>query len=122
MTRDLSSHPSSTAAHGASLCGVANGPFPPALVSDLRTDHAGETGAVMIYRGILAVTRGPALRRFAKDHLAIEANHLAVTEPLLAICSAGRADPCACSAERRGNDATRACHQAQPPAQAQPRL
>ena len=28
---------------------------------DLRSDHAGETGAVMIYNGILAVSRDPAL-------------------------------------------------------------
>ncbi len=26
----------------------------PGLIGDIRSDHAGETGAVMIYRGILA--------------------------------------------------------------------
>ena len=53
-------------------------------MSDLRTDHAGETGAVMIYRGILATTRDAAVRRFAQEHLATEAEHLAAIEPLLA--------------------------------------
>lgn len=41
------------------------GLLPASLVADLRSDHAGETGAVVIYRGILAVTRdaGFAVRR-----------------------------------------------------------
>jgi demethoxyubiquinone hydroxylase (CLK1/Coq7/Cat5 family) len=55
-----------------------------ALVADLRTDHAGESGAVMIYRGILAITRDAGVRRFAQQHLATEARHLAHIEPLLA--------------------------------------
>ena len=58
--------------------------LPAALIADLRTDHAGETGAVMIYRGILATARDPAVRRFALGHLATEAEHLAAIEPLLA--------------------------------------
>ena len=45
-------------------------PLPSRLVADLRTDHAGEAGAVMIYRGILAVTRDAAVRGFAQGHLA----------------------------------------------------
>ena len=45
-------------------------PLPAALLADLRTDHAGESGAVMIYRGILAVTRDAGLRHFAQAHLA----------------------------------------------------
>ena len=59
--------------------------LPAALVADLRTDHAGETGAVMIYRGILAVTRDPDVRHFAQGHLATERGHLAQIEPLLAV-------------------------------------
>lgn len=51
-------------------------PLPPAVVADLRTDQAGEAGAVCIYRGVLAVTRDPALRAFAQRHLATEASHL----------------------------------------------
>jgi 3-demethoxyubiquinol 3-hydroxylase len=62
----------------------ADGQLPAALIADLRTDHAGETGAVMIYRGILAITRDAGVRHFAQGHLATEAGHLAQIEPLLA--------------------------------------
>ena len=62
----------------------AVGALPATLLSDLRTDHAGETGAVMIYRGILATTRDAAVRRFAQMHLATEEGHLGAIEPLLA--------------------------------------
>lgn len=58
--------------------------LPATLIADLRTDHAGETGAVMIYRGILATARDPGVRRFALGHLTTEAEHLAAIEPLLA--------------------------------------
>lgn len=54
--------------------------LPRPLQRELRTDHAGETGAVMIYRGILAVTRDPALRAFASHHLETEQRHLADIE------------------------------------------
>lgn len=57
--------------------------LPAALIADLRTDHAGESGAVMIYRGILAVSRDPGVRHFAQHHLATEARHLAQIEALL---------------------------------------
>jgi demethoxyubiquinone hydroxylase (CLK1/Coq7/Cat5 family) len=50
------------------------------VIADLRTDHAGEVGAVQIYRGILAVARDPALREFAARHLATERTHLAHIE------------------------------------------
>jgi 3-demethoxyubiquinol 3-hydroxylase len=53
-------------------------PWPAATVADLRSDHAGEAGAVQIYRGVLAVTRDAALRRFAEHHLATEQRHLAL--------------------------------------------
>ncbi len=59
-------------------------PWPGRLVADLRTDHAGETGAVMIYRGILTNSRDPILKCFAQGHLATEAAHLAAIERLLA--------------------------------------
>ena len=58
-------------------------PLPAALMADLRTDHAGEVGAVMIYRGVLAATRDEGVRRFANRHLATEEGHLAEIEPLL---------------------------------------
>jgi ubiquinone biosynthesis monooxygenase Coq7 len=50
--------------------------LPAAVVADLRTDQAGEVGAVRIYQGVLAVTRDPALRAFALRHLATERSHL----------------------------------------------
>jgi demethoxyubiquinone hydroxylase (CLK1/Coq7/Cat5 family) len=53
------------------------------LPGDLRSDHAGETGAVQIYRGILAVSRDPAVRAFAEHHLVTEQRHLAVIEALV---------------------------------------
>lgn len=49
---------------------------PADLMAELRTDHAGETGAVWIYRGVLAITRDAALREFAQRHLATEQEHL----------------------------------------------
>ncbi len=53
------------------------------LVAELRSDHAGETGAVFIYRGILAISREPEVRRFADHHLETEAAHLRLMEELL---------------------------------------
>jgi 3-demethoxyubiquinol 3-hydroxylase len=53
-------------------------PWSAEIVADLRSDHAGEAGAVQIYRGILAVTRDADLRSFAQHHLATEAAHLRV--------------------------------------------
>ncbi len=53
------------------------------IEADLRSDHAGETGAVQIYRGVLAVARDPALRAFAERHLAAEQRHLALIEAWL---------------------------------------
>jgi len=57
--------------------------LPPWLVAELRSDHAGETGAVMIYRGILAASRDPALRDFAARHKATEQGHLDLLDELL---------------------------------------
>ena len=53
------------------------------LRKDLRSDHAGETGAVMIYKGILAVSHDPALRSFACTHLKTEQKHLALFDSWL---------------------------------------
>lgn len=59
-------------------------PISNALLAELRSDHAGEYGAVAIYQGILALTRSSELRQFAQHHLQTEANHLAFMENLLA--------------------------------------
>ena len=56
---------------------------PASLVPDLRSDHAGETGAVWIYRGVLAVARDAGVRDFARRHLATEQQHLRLVAALL---------------------------------------
>ena len=66
-------------APGGSPLGVAMArakALPAAVVADLRTDHAGETGAVCIYRGVLRFSRDPELRAFAQRHLTTEQAHL----------------------------------------------
>ena len=57
--------------------------MPSWLVRELRSDHAGETGAVAIYHGILAVSRDPAVVNFAQHHLSTERDHLALMDQLL---------------------------------------
>jgi ubiquinone biosynthesis monooxygenase Coq7 len=63
------------------VAGLAGGV--PGLIADLRSDHAGETGAVAIYLGILAVSRDPQVRHFAREHLMTERAHLAQLGALL---------------------------------------
>lgn len=56
------------------------------LERELRSDHAGETGAVFIYRGIAAVARwrnSAELLGFAERHGATESEHLALVEAWL---------------------------------------
>jgi len=56
------------------------------LVRELRSDHAGETGAVYIYKGIAAVaavSKQVELLHFAHRHGATEAVHLALMESVL---------------------------------------
>lgn len=58
----------------------------PVMVRELRSDHAGETGAVFIYRGVIAVAgrRGDAeLLGFAARHAATEAEHLRLIDAWL---------------------------------------
>lgn len=57
--------------------------YPSWLVAELRSDHAGETGAVRIYDGILAVSRDPTVRDFAQRHRATEQGHLELLEAML---------------------------------------
>jgi len=54
------------------------------LLAELRSDHAGETGAVCIYQGILAVSRDPRVREFASTHLATEQEHLELISAVIA--------------------------------------
>jgi ubiquinone biosynthesis monooxygenase Coq7 len=50
--------------------------LPAEVFADLRTDHAGEVGAVFIYQGVLQFARDPMLRAFAEHHLVTEQKHL----------------------------------------------
>jgi 3-demethoxyubiquinol 3-hydroxylase len=50
--------------------------LPSLVFADLRTDHAGEVGAVCIYEGVLRFAKDPLLRAFAQHHLATEQKHL----------------------------------------------
>ena len=52
------------------------GTYPARIEAELRSDHAGETSAVWVYRGILAFCRAPEIRE-------TERRHLALTEMLL---------------------------------------
>jgi len=63
------------------------------LTAELRSDHAGETGAVAIYHGILRVTRDPGLRQFAQRHLATEKRHLAIISAILPVADHSRLLP-----------------------------
>jgi ubiquinone biosynthesis monooxygenase Coq7 len=47
------------------------------VVRDLRSDHAGEAGAVRIYDGVLAFARSAEVREFALTHRKTERSHLA---------------------------------------------
>ena len=57
--------------------------IPNVIIPDLRTDHAGETGAVFIYKGILLVSKDKEIIEFAKNHLLTEKKHLELIEKLL---------------------------------------
>ena len=57
--------------------------LPTSQVADLRSDHAGETGAVWIYRGMLCVSRDEKVRSFAAHHLHTESQHLQKMSALL---------------------------------------
>lgn len=59
--------------------------LPRQVLADLRTDHAGETGAVCIYLGVLRFSRDTALRAFAQSHLATEKVHLCLIEDWLSM-------------------------------------
>ncbi len=58
------------------------------LERELRSDHAGETGAVSIYGGIAAVSKWrnkPELVQFAQEHCKTEAEHLKLIEQWLPV-------------------------------------
>ena len=57
--------------------------LPSDMIGDLRSDHAGETGAVWIYKGMLFVSRNEKVREFANHHLQTESQHLELMSALL---------------------------------------
>lgn len=55
---------------------------------ELRSDHAGETGAIYIYKGIIAVAKlrkDQELISFAEHHEATEAEHLRLIESIFEV-------------------------------------
>ena len=56
--------------------------IPDILLSHFRTNHAGETGAVYIYKGILKITKDKDIIEFSKKHLKTEQNHLKIIEEI----------------------------------------
>jgi len=63
--------------HGRALL-IPGDQLPAWVFADLRTDHAGEVGAVCIYQGVLQFARDPVLRAFAEHHLTTEQKHLLI--------------------------------------------
>ena len=57
--------------------------IPDFLISSFRTNHAGETGAVFIYKAILMVSRDHEVIDFSKNHLKTESEHLRMIEEIL---------------------------------------
>jgi len=57
--------------------------YPKWLERSLRSDHAGELGAVWIYHGILWATKDEQVRAFAEKHLHTESRHLFEIESVL---------------------------------------
>lgn len=71
----------------------ASSALPATVLADMRSNHAGETGAVEIYRGILAVAREPQVRGFALRHLRTERRHLGRMERWLPASARSRLLP-----------------------------
>ena len=57
--------------------------LPAHLSGEMRSNHAGETGAVWIYKGVLAISRDAEIRAFAEHHLVTEETHLGFFEDWL---------------------------------------
>tara|TARA_B100000989_G_scaffold212260_1_gene161220 strand:- start:1592 stop:2110 length:519 start_codon:yes stop_codon:yes gene_type:complete len=57
--------------------------IPDFLIPYFRTNHAGETGAVYIYKGILAISKNKDIIEFSQRHLKTESNHLKIISNIL---------------------------------------
>jgi 3-demethoxyubiquinol 3-hydroxylase len=93
MERHRFMDPGSAPPPGLARAKGSVGNLPAAVVAELRTDHAGEAGAVQIYRGVLAIARDPALRAFALRHMGTEQQHLQHVEAWLPAASRSRLLP-----------------------------
>ncbi len=62
---------------------AAVGHLPADMVADLRSDHAGETGAVAVYQGMLWASRNAQVRELATHHIHTEKQHLESMNALL---------------------------------------
>ena len=56
--------------------------IPDILLSHFRTNHAGETGAVYIYKGILKISNDKDIISFSRKHLETEQSHLKTIEDI----------------------------------------
>lgn len=63
--------------------GVHDIVVPKEMVGLLRSDHAGETGAVWIYKAASLAFWSDAIREMSLEHLPTEQNHLVVMEHLV---------------------------------------
>ena len=57
--------------------------IPNFLIPYFRTNHAGETGAVFIYKGILTISKNKDIISFSKRHLETESEHLKIITEIL---------------------------------------
>ena len=57
--------------------------IPDFLIPHFRTNHAGETGAVFIYKGILLLSKDEDILDFSTEHLKTEQGHLNEIEKIL---------------------------------------
>ena len=57
--------------------------IPDSFIPVFRTNHAGETGAVYIYKAILMISRDKDVIDFSKKHLRTEKDHLLLIEEVL---------------------------------------
>lgn len=62
---------------------AAVGHLPADMVAELRTDHAGEAGAVAVYKGMLWASRNAKVRELALHHIHTEQQHLESMNGLL---------------------------------------
>ena len=53
------------------------------LIPHFRTNHAGETGAIFIYKGILLLSKDQDILDFSTEHLKTEEGHLNEIEKIL---------------------------------------